>query len=152
MNCEGMTHAELVERAGRWLRGTRKCCVVLTEPVAFSCREIPDAIGFEPRGWAVVVEVKIGRADFLGDRYKISRRLETSTEGRYGLGNERWYLTTPGVINDEDDLRGWGHLELRGSRVFKKREPVSVHEVVRPEVPLLVAVLRRHLWQLENQP
>ena len=63
-----MTHAQLVERAVRWLRAYR-CGVVLSEQACVS-GEMPDAIGWKRASHSVLVECKVTRADFLADRGK----------------------------------------------------------------------------------
>ena len=70
----GPSHEQLVERAGRWLRGTMRCNVVLLEPGYGSVGEIPDAIGWTSDGVSIVVECKASRSDFLADRNKPARR------------------------------------------------------------------------------
>ena len=68
-----VTHAELVERAVRWLRGTMGCGVVLCERDA-GVGEIPDAIGWRLRDVAShLVECKVTRADFFADLKKQHR-------------------------------------------------------------------------------
>ena len=112
-----MTHAELVERAARWLRNTVRCRVVLTEHVANTpTGEIPDVIGWvAPHAWAqprcVLVECKLSRSDFLVDGHKHFRRAS-----ELGLGDWRFYLTPPAVLKGPVPP-GWGHYELRGDRV-----------------------------------
>ena len=58
-----MTHAELVQRAGRWLRNTQKCKLVILEPKPWNCHEHVDAIGWTPFGDSIVVECKTSVAD-----------------------------------------------------------------------------------------
>ena len=90
-------HAILVQRAARWLKNTRRCAVVLVEPVAFQAREIPDAIGFLPGGYSIVVECKANRADFLKDKKKRHRVLDRLDCGVPGMGHERWYFAQPNI-------------------------------------------------------
>ena len=97
-----MTHAELVNRAVHWLRA-QGCWVVVTSG-SVHCLEIPDALGWTGRGWSTLVEAKSSRADFLRDRKKPCRLL-------VGMGNERWYLTPPGLVAPADLPAGWGLLE-----------------------------------------
>ena len=49
-----MTHAELVQRAAKWLRG--KKYTVFTECGAKHSREVPDVIGFSKTGSSIVIE------------------------------------------------------------------------------------------------
>lgn len=127
------THAELCVVALRWLCGashtvygqdyhlwhhTGGCAIAGTELSVGT--EEPDAIGWTMGGVCILVECKVSRSDFLRDGHKTARR-----HGR-GLGDVRWYLTTPGVIRDGDDLGPWGHAELRGRRVHVVRWPVHI--------------------------
>lgn len=142
------THAELVARAVTWLRGQR-CTIVLAECGAWFTQEIPDAIGWRPRGISVLVECKSTRADFRRDRTKPSRR------NGEPMGSIRWYLAPAGVIPIEELPEGWGLVEvvrlgnrrLRAVVTHKAREPdrpwgkLTSRET--KEVALLVAELRR---------
>ena len=99
-----MTHAQLVERAVRWLRAYR-CGVVLSEQACVS-GEMPDAIGWKRACHSVLVECKVTRADFLADRAKPFR-----LKPEKAVGSERFYLTPPGLVKVEELPAGWGLLE-----------------------------------------
>lgn len=100
-----MSHAALVKRAERWLANSRKCSIVLTE--AFSwLHERPDAIGWFRGGWSIVVECKTSLSDYYADRRKRWRE-----PGALAMGQERWYLTEPGLLKREMIVDGWGLLE-----------------------------------------
>jgi hypothetical protein len=142
-----MTHAQLVERAVRWLRAYR-CGVVLSEQACVS-GEMPDAIGWKRANHSVLVECKVTRADFLADRAK-PFRLKPET----GVGSERFYLTAPGLTKSGELPVGWGLLELRRGRV----EMVQASEKnlrtaagFRYEMNLLLASLRRVEVRIEPQ-
>lgn len=105
-----MTHKELVLRAERWLRNTRKCSVVLTERRSYS-HECPDAIGWYRGGWSILIECKASIGDFYSDRRKQWRQPDT-----IAMGQERWYLTEPGVLKADLLPGGWGLIEA-GVRV-----------------------------------
>lgn len=141
-----LDHDQLTRRASRWLEGSQRCAVVLVEPIAWSSREVPDAIGFMPNGHSVVVECKTSRIDFLGDKLKTHRRLGRDERFPHcqSMGRERWYLIEDrSIIRDGDELFGWGVLHLRGSRVFKAVEPTLDPRPISPDLPAIVAVLRR---------
>lgn len=122
-----MTHDELTERARRWLIGSRRCHPVFSNLA--SCCEIPDAIGwsscFRWEG-CTVVECKVSRADFVGDRKKYQRYAVPATENcgpiecsinrytqkqakQYGyqvvdkprMGDYRFFLTPPEIVTAE---------------------------------------------------
>jgi hypothetical protein len=142
-----MTHAQLVDRAVRWLRSYR-CGVVLSEQACVS-GEMPDAIGWKQACHSVLVECKVTRADFLADRAKPFRQ-----KPEKGVGSERFYLVSPELIKREELPEGWGLLELRRGRI----------EIVRPsaknlrtatgfryEMNLLLVSLRRVEVRIEPQ-
>lgn len=106
-----LTHAALVEVAARWLESTRRCSLVLTEFTCAGC-ETPDAIGWRiSEGWSVLVECKTSRADFRRDAEKLQRQHREAS-----VGQERWYLTPPGLLRPDEVPEGWGLLEA-GARV-----------------------------------
>ena len=142
-----MTHAQLVERAVRWLRGYR-CGVVLSEQACVS-GEMPDAIGWKKACHSVLVECKVTRADFLADRVKPFRQ-----KPEKGVGSERFYLTPPGLARAEELPAGWGLLELRRGRVEMVRaseKNLRTAAGFRYEMNLLLASLRRVEVRIEPQ-
>ena len=142
-----MTHAQLVERAVRWLRWYR-CGVVLSEQACVS-GEMPDAIGWKQACHSVLIECKITRADFLVDRAKPFRQ-----KPEKGVGSERFYLTPPALLKQEELPAGWGLLEVRRGRVeMMKASLKNMRTVVgfRYEMNLLLASLRRVEVRIEPQ-
>jgi hypothetical protein len=134
-----MTHAQLVERAVRWLRSYR-CGVVLSEQACVS-GEMPDAIGWKQACHSVLVECKVTRADFLADREKPFR-----LKPEKGVGSERFYLTFPSLIRIEDLPLGWGLLEYHRGRIEMRRASARNLRTAtgfRYEMNLLLASLRR---------
>jgi hypothetical protein len=106
-----MTHAELVERAVRWLRGTVGCPIAFGEIVTL-CPEQPDAIGFRDRGAGTyMIECKASRADFFADRHKGHRRAERA------LGLHRYYMVPPGLVTAAETPERWGLLYAHPKRV-----------------------------------
>jgi hypothetical protein len=142
-----MTHAQLVEKAVRWLRNYR-CGVVLSEQACVS-GEMPDAIGWKRKCHSVLVECKVTRADFIADRAKPFR---LKPEG--GVGCERFYLVPVGLIDREELPKGWGLLECRAGRIEMS---VSAAKNLRSptgfqyEMNLLLASLRRVEVRIEPQ-
>jgi hypothetical protein len=142
-----MNHAQLVERAVRWLRWYR-CGVVLSEQACVS-GEMPDAIGWKQASHSVLVECKVTRGDFLADRGKPFR-----LKPEKGVGSERFYLTPAGLVKLEELPAGWGLLELRRGRVEMMR---ASEKKLRTgvgfcyEMNLLLASLRRVEVRIEPQ-
>jgi hypothetical protein len=142
-----MTHAQLVERAVRWLRYYR-CGVVLSEQACTS-GEMPDAIGWKQACHSVLVECKVTRADFLADRVKPFRQ----KPGK-GVGSERFYLTPPDLLEPKELPAGWGLLELRRGRIEMlqpSQKNLRTAAGFRYEMNLLLASLRRVEVRIEPQ-
>ena len=142
-----MTHAQLVERAVRWLRSYR-CGVVLSEQACVS-GEMPDAIGWKRANHSVLVECKVTRGDFLADRAKPFRQ-----KGEQGVGSERFYMTPPSLVEVEELPLGWGLLELRRGRIeMVKASLKNLRTAVgfKYEMNLLLASLRRVEVRIEPQ-
>jgi len=142
-----MTHAQLVERAVRWLRSYR-CGVVLSEQACVS-GEMPDAIGWKKACHSVLVECKVSRADFLADRDKPFRQ-----QPEKGVGSERFYLTPPGLVKVEELPMGWGLLEYRRGQiemVHASATNLRTTAGFRYEMNLLLASLRRVEVRIDPQ-
>lgn len=142
-----MTHAQLVEKAVRWLRHYR-CGVVLSEQACVS-GEMPDAIGWKRACHSVLVECKVTRSDFLADRAKPFR-----LEPQQGVGCERFYLVPAGLMRREELPQGWGLLELRRGRietVHPSAKNLRSSTGFRCEMNLLLASLRRVEVRVEPQ-
>lgn len=142
-----MTHAQMVEKAVRWLRSYR-CGVVLSEQACVS-GEMPDAIGWKQACHSVLVECKVTRADFLADRAKPFRQ-----KPEKGVGSERFYLTPPALIKPEELPAGWGLLEYRRGRieiVQASEKNLRTAAGFRCEMNLLLASLRRVEVRIEPQ-
>lgn len=142
-----MIHAQLVEKAVRWLRSYR-CGVILSEQACAS-GEMPDAIGWKKACHSVMVECKVTRSDFLVDREKPWRK-----KPEQGVGSERFYLTLPRLIKSEELPAGWGLLEYRRGRIEKLRESAKNLRTAtgfRYEMNLLLASLRRVEVRIEPQ-
>ncbi len=142
-----MTHAQLVEKAVRWLR-TYRCGVVLSEQACVS-GEMPDAIGWKRANHSVLVECKVSRADFMADQCKPFRQ-----KPEQGVGCERFYLTPPALVKPDELPSGWGLLEMRRGRtelVHASAKNLRTAAGLRYEMNLLLASLRRVEVRIEPQ-
>ena len=142
-----MTHAQMVEKAVRWLRSYR-CGVVLSEQACAS-GEMPDAIGWKQACHSVLVECKVTRADFLADRAKPFRQ-----KPEKGVGNERYYFAPPALVKLEELPVGWGLLEYRRGRIEviqPSEKNLRTAAGFRCEMNLLLASLRRVEVRIEPQ-
>lgn len=135
-----MTHADLVLRAIRWLKGTMRCGVVLSEVTSIS-REVPDAIGWQTTK-SYLVECKVSRADFLKDGGKIFRK-----HPEYGMGDYRYYMTIPGLLSLDELPEYWGLLEVRPKqvRVIREAGRFAITRTALNERPLLQKALKELL-------
>lgn len=106
-----ITHERLVRAAKEWLRGTKHCRVVATE-LSCTSGETPDAIGWGYLGESILVECKTSRSDFKADQKKTHRHWG-------GVGKERWYFTTRGLVRPKEVPKGWGLAEYRRSEHAK---------------------------------
>jgi hypothetical protein len=142
-----MTHAQLVEKAVRWLRCYR-CGVVLSEQACTS-GEMPDALGWKQACHSVLVECKVSRSDFLADRQKPFR-----LNPQKGVGSERFYLTPSQLLTAVELPNGWGLLEYRRGRVemiHPSAKNLRTALGFRYEMNLLLASLRRVEVRIEPQ-
>jgi hypothetical protein len=110
-----VTHAELVARAGAWLRA-KGCKIVFTELVTLQS-ETPDAIGWrDSGGTSFLLECKTSRADFHADKHKAHRRADAEGIAR-AMGRFRYYFCQPGIIRPEDLPARWGLLWCHPKKV-----------------------------------
>jgi len=109
-------HEKLCAKAVAWLK--RNGFPVSDKNVSGAgCRERVDAIGFRQQ-CAVLVEVKVSRADFMADRRKPER-----AEG--GVGTYRFYLAPEGLLQVEELPAGWGLLEYKGRSITMRHGPLG---------------------------
>jgi hypothetical protein len=146
-----LTHAELVARAGAWLR-TKGCKITFTELVSL-CGENPDAIGWRDSGCiSLLIECKTSRADFHADKHKMHRRADADGL-RWGMGRFRYYLCPPGVIRVEDLPPKWGLLWCHPKKIelVRGKDPLNygpaeefVHQVsYSSELQMMFSALNR---------
>lgn len=103
-----MTHDELVKYGYKWLIGAKmNCGFALREMQGAGGGEIPDVIGFRAF-FSIVIECKVSRSDFLGDKKKPFRQKPET-----GMGGYRFFLIPKGsgIIKPEDLPENWGLLE-----------------------------------------
>ena len=102
-----MTHDELVIRACRWLRSSKRCHPVFAEFQHLYLSEFPDCIGWTTAGTVHVVEVKVSRADFQRDGNK------SHAKWGHSMGHRRWYAAPRGLV-DPGGLDAAGLIEPSG--------------------------------------
>lgn len=122
------SHADLVQRAVRWLRGFHKCSHAYGEFVA-AVPYIPDAIGWRNQ-FSILVECKRSRSDFFADRKKLIHHNPDAYPGE-----ERWYLTPPGLVTADEVPEGWYLAEADEKRVRVITHPPTLPQVDRSAWP-----------------
>ena len=134
-----MNHDDLVERAARWLAGSKKCSIVITE-MGSAASEIPDAIGWNG-AHSTLVECKTSKSDFKNDKWKIGRR-----DPKYGMGNKRYYLVPPELVDFaiENRADGWGVLKAMKKSCWARHPSQAFQDVAKNrEMLLLISSIRR---------
>ena len=140
-----MQHSTLVAMGVRWL--SRQCSVVLYE-FATAADENPDVIGWAPGAGSVLIECKLSRSDFLRDATKAVRR-----NPRAGMGQRRYYLCPPDLIQVKDLPPKWGLLWATKGQVIVKREARGHPERnLAAEVRFLSSMLRRAQIRIGARP
>ncbi len=136
------THAELVDRAVKYLKVTRRCGVVFHEFKTWAS-EIPDAIGWRSGGrHSILIECKASRSDFLADKKK--SRTHVTAKGWAGMGKQRYYLCPPGIIAPEDVPPYWGLLIWNKSgKVHLAKESKHADAHLFEEISVLYSACRR---------
>ncbi len=141
-----MQHSTLVAMGVRWL--SRRSSVVLYESAAKRTGETPDVIGWAAGSASVLIECKVTRADFLRDAKKDARK-----KPRVGMGQRRYYLSPPGVIEVKDLPAKWGLLWAEKGQVRVQREARGCPERnLLAEVRFLSAMLRRAQIRIGSRP
>ena len=140
-----MQHSTLVAMGARWL--ARKCSVVLCE-FATAAEENPDVIGWAPEAGSVLIECKLSRSDFLSDAKKTVRK-----NPRVGMGQRRYYLSPPEVIQLKDLPPKWGLLWATKNAISVQREARGHPERnLLAEVRFLSSMLRRAQIRIGTRP
>lgn len=144
-----LTHRVLVNRIAKWMRFNRSCpvgvCPVVMVELATQCHETPDVLGFYGPGCSMLVECKVSRADFLGDKEKNFRRYEDQ-----GVGDVRYFAAPKGMLSPDELPDGWGLIEvsdketrLGDRRVEVRRSAAPKTANKRNEVKMLMSAIRR---------
>lgn len=135
--CSGLSHKDAVRRMAAYARNQLGCTVVMAE-LATHNTETPDVIGFRTGGWSVLIEVKVGRGDFLADKNKSFRR-----QMDRGMGDIRYFAAPKGLLKADEMPDKWGLLEIDGRCVRVRKEPEQQETNKRAEVTMLTSSIRR---------
>lgn len=140
-----ISHKELVEQAGLWLRNCSKTHTVVITELVTSGTETPDAIGFSAQGGTTLIECKASRADFQADKKKHFRRYPEN-----GMGDHRYFMAPVGLLKPEELPENWGLIEVyEKTESGRRKRYLTVSPKLCPQVNqraqtgMLVSVLRR---------
>jgi hypothetical protein len=129
----------------RWL--SRRCSIVFYE-FATAADENPDVIGWATGSGSVLIECKLTRSDFLRDAAKTARR-----NARAGMGQRRYFLCPPELIQIKDLPAKWGLLWAERGQIVVKREASGYPERnLAGEVQFLTSMLRRAQIRIGTRP
>lgn len=141
-----MTHQELVELAGKWLKKHTQnilipnCGTVITEMNSATLTgEIPDVIGW--CSWcSVLIEVKVSRKDFLRDKNKnFKKSLDL------GMGEYKYYICPKGLIKESDLPENWGLIWVDSNKNIMIKKKSDKHNAnLNSERSLLLSLIRRY--------
>ena len=110
--------------------------------------ENPDVIGWALGAGSILIECKLSRSDFIKDAAKIVRR-----NPRAGMGQRRYYLCPPDLIQVKDLPAKWGLLWAIKGQVIVKREARGCPERnLAAEVQFLSSMLRRAQIRIGTRP
>ena len=129
------THDELVSHAKRFLQ--RKHVLVITE-MKGGCGEEADAIGWNSKGMATLIECKATRNDFLLDKRKWFRQTP-----QQGMAAFRYYLINDGVVIANELPADWGLMTVKYGRFRTLVKPeFQVYDAHREKQKLISAIRR----------
>lgn len=137
------SHDELSVIVAKWLKKHEQnilipnCATVAIDMKTLE-QEKPDVIGWN--GYcSIMIEVKVGRSDFLCDFKKPFRK-----NAEKGVGQYRYYCCPYGLIKDDEVPENWGLLYLNDKN---KIEIIKVAEIqkanLKAERNMLISLLRR---------
>lgn len=139
MSVKDMTHDDIADFAADRLQtmGYKFACSNLTSR---KHREQPDALGINTKGGSILIEVKISRADFFADQKKTFRE-----KPKKGIGDQRVYLTTKGLLKPEEIPYGWMLWEVHG-----KNKPIL--KIIKGRVRKTIKVdgKNKSVWEYLN--
>jgi len=141
------SHDELSVIAAKWIKKHSQNilipnCATIAIDMKTLEQEKPDVIGWNS-SCSIMIEVKVGRGDFLKDFKKPFRKF---TER--GVGQYRYYCCPTGLINESELPENWGLLYLNDKN---KIEIIKVAEIQKSnliaERNMLISLIRRQSYQ-----
>ena len=142
-----MTHAEMVRRARNFLWAYEppdkrpRASVICTEVSASRSAENPDVFGIGPDGTSYLIECKVSRADFLGDKNKPHRSADLH------LGVYRWFCAPSGIIQPHELPPGWGLIQIVNKKLTERIEPKFKTDVDHEAEKAIMVAILRNAWK-----
>jgi hypothetical protein len=137
------SHDELSLIVAKWLKKHSQNilipnCATIAVDMKTIEEEKPDVIGWNGCS-SIMIEVKVGRGDFLQDFKKPFRKYPER-----GVGQYRYYCCPNGLINESELPENWGLLYLNNKN---KIEIIKVAEIQKTNViaerNILISLIRR---------
>jgi len=137
------THNQLSEIAAKWLkRHTQNTLIPNCATIALDLKtleqEKPDVIGWNG-ACSIMIEVKVGRGDYLQDFRKPFRQIPER-----GVGQFRYYCCPTGLIKENEIPSSWGLLYFNEKNKIEIIKVAKIQEAnLRAERNILISMLRR---------
>lgn len=132
-----MNHNQLIQEGAEWLYkkapSLYKGKFILTEFKSYTYN-IPDVFSFRS-GSSTLLEVKVDKKDFYQDFNKKNTV----------IGNYRFYLTLPNIINENELPLNWGLLIYDNDEIIIKKHPLKVESDYYHENAILYSLLRKNI-------
>ena len=138
-----VTHDELSGLVAKWLkRHSQNILIPNCATVAVDMKTIeqekPDVIGWNGCS-STMIEVKVGRGDFLQDFKKPFRQICEK-----GVGQFRYYCCPSGLIQENEIPSKWGLLYLNDKNKIEIIKVAEIQEAnLHAERNMLISLLRR---------
>lgn len=135
-------HKDLCLKVGKWLKkhyGNQQIpnCPTTSIDMMTIESEIPDVIGW-CSGRSVMIEVKVGRGDFLKDHKKPFRK-----NPKEGVGEQRFYCCPDGLIKVNEIPEDWGLLYLKNNKIEVIKVAKLQESNLKAERNMLLSIIRR---------
>ena len=138
-----VTHDELSELVAKWLKRHSQnmlipnCATVAVDMKTLE-QEKPDVIGWNGCS-STMIEVKVGRGDFLKDFKKPFRQICEK-----GVGEFRYYCCPSGLIRENELPDKWGLLYLNEENNIEIIKVAEIQKAnLKAERNMLISLLRR---------
>ena len=137
------SHDELSLIVAKWLKKHSKNilipnCATIALDIKTLEQEKPDVIGWNGCS-STMIEVKVGRGDFLQDFKKPFRKYPER-----GVGQYRYYCCPNGLINESELPENWGLLYLNNKNKIKIIKVAEIQKAnMIAERNILISLIRR---------